>query len=80
MIGGQHLIRGHNAMLTWVTCVPSVSLLKAVYRPAHKIQAPLRSSDGSTLLTDQNAILQHWSEHSEGLFRDQRIVNESSLA
>ena len=44
--------------------------LKAVYGPSHEIQAPLRSSDGSTLLTDKEAILQCWSEHSEGLFSD----------
>ncbi|WP_293703513.1 hypothetical protein, partial [Thiolapillus sp.] len=31
--------------------------LKAVYGPSHQIQAPLRSSDGSTLLTDKEAIL-----------------------
>ena len=32
--------------------------LKAIYGPSHQIQAPLRSSDGSTLLTDKEAILQ----------------------
>ena len=54
--------------------------LKAVYGPSHQIQAPLRSSDGSTLLTDKEAILQRWSEHFEGLFSDRRTVRESSLA
>ena len=44
--------------------------LKVVYGPSHQIQAPLRSSDGSTLLTDKEAILQCWSEHFEGLFSD----------
>ena len=53
--------------------------LKAVYGPSHQIQAPLRSSDGSTLLTDKEAILQCWSEHFESLFSDQRTVQESSL-
>ena len=37
--------------------------LKAVYGPSHQIHAPLRSSDGNTLLTDKEAILQRWSEH-----------------
>ena len=41
---------------------------------------PLRSSDGSTLLTDKEAILKRWSEHFEGLFSDRRTVHESSLA
>ena len=54
--------------------------LKAVYGPSHQIQAPLRSSDGSTLLTDKEAILQRWSEHFEGLFSDQYSLQESSLA
>ena len=54
--------------------------LNAVYGPSHQIQAPLCSSDGSTLLTDKEAILQHWSEHFKGLFSDQCTVQESSLA
>ena len=54
--------------------------LKAVYGASHEIQAPLRFSDGSTLLTDKEAILQHWSEHIEGLFSDQRSVQRSSPA
>ena len=53
--------------------------LKAVYEPSHQIQAPLCSSDGSTLLTDKEAILQRWSEHFEGLFSHQCTVQESSL-
>ena len=32
--------------------------LKAIYGPSHQIQAPPHSSDGSTLLTDKEAILQ----------------------
>ena len=53
--------------------------LKAVYGPSHQIQAPLSSLDGSTLLTDKKVILQRWSEHFEGLFRDRHTVQESSL-
>ena len=54
--------------------------LKAVYGPSHQIQASLRSSDESTLLTNKEAILQRWSEHFEGLFSDRRTVQESPLA
>ena len=54
--------------------------LKGVYGPSHQTQAPLRSLDGSTLLTDKEAILQRWSEHFEGLFSDRRTVQESSPA
>ena len=53
--------------------------LMAVYGPSHQIQAPLCSSDGSTLLTDKKVILQHWSEHFERLFSDRRTLQDSSL-
>ena len=54
--------------------------LKGVYGPSYQIQAPLRSSDGSTLLTDKEAILQRWSEHFQCILSDQRTVQELSLA
>ena len=54
--------------------------LKAVYGPSHKIQGPLHSSDGSTPLTDKEAILRRWSEHFKGLFSDRCTVQESSLS
>ena len=54
--------------------------LKAICGPSRQIQAPLRSSDESTLLTDKGAILQRWSEHFEGIFSDRRTVQELSLA
>ena len=54
--------------------------LKAVCGPSHQIQAPLRSSDGNTLLTDKEPIIQRWSQDFEGLFSDKRTVQESSLA
>ena len=58
-------------------------LLSQVNRQATntaEIQDPLCSSDGSTLLTDKEAILHGWSEHFEGLFSDRRTVQESSVA
>ena len=53
--------------------------LKAVHGLSHQIQAPLRSADGSTLLTDKDAIMHRWSEHFSSLFSDKRKVEESSL-
>ena len=54
--------------------------LEAVYGLSYKIQAILRSSDGSTLLTNKEAILQRWSEHFEGLSSNRRTLQDSSLA
>ena len=53
--------------------------LKAVCGPSHQIQVCLRRLDGSSLLTDKEAILQCWSEHFEGLFSDPCSMQESSL-
>ena len=54
--------------------------LKAVYVLSHQIHTHLHSLDGSTLLTDKEAILQHWSKYFEGLLSDRCTVQESSLA
>ena len=54
--------------------------LRAVYGPSHQTQAPLRSSDGSTLLTDKESILNRWTEHYGNLFGDKRQVQEESIA
>ena len=59
---------------------PFYEALKAVYGSSHQIQAPLRSSNGSTLLTDKEATLQRWSQHFEGLFGDRRTVQGSPRA
>ena len=48
--------------------------LEAVCGPSYQIQAPLRSLDGSTLLTDKKGILQRWSKHVGGLFGDEHTV------
>ncbi|CAH1276013.1 Hypp9384 [Branchiostoma lanceolatum] len=53
--------------------------LSDIYGPTHRIQAPLRSSDGSQLLTDKLAILHRWSEHYGNLFGDRRQVQEESI-
>ncbi|XP_068760068.1 craniofacial development protein 2-like [Montipora capricornis] len=53
--------------------------LHAVYGPTHQIQAPLRSADGSTLLTDKKDILNRWAEHYGTLFSDTRSVEDASL-
>ena len=69
MIGGQHLAKGTQRYADMGDMRAFYEALKAVYGPSHQIQAPLRSSDGCTLLTDKEAIIQRWSDHFEGLQR-----------
>ncbi|KAK6982252.1 hypothetical protein BgiMline_017625 [Biomphalaria glabrata] len=42
--------------------------------------APLRSSDGSTILTRKADMLNRWTEHYSLLFGDKTYVSEESLA
>ena len=55
-------------------CALYEALKAVIYGPSHQIQATLRFSDGSTLLTDKEAILQRLSLHFEGLVSDQRTA------
>ena len=53
--------------------------LRAIYGPTFQTQAPLRSTDGTTLLTDKQAILRRWTEHYGTLFGEERLVAEASI-
>ena len=53
--------------------------MRGVYRPTHQIQAPLRSFDGSTLLTDRISVPHPWTEHYSSLFRDRRSIQETPI-
>ena len=53
--------------------------LKAVYGPSHKSVSPLRSLDGSMLLTDKTSILNRWSEHFQNLFNAKRTVCDKAI-
>ena len=78
MVGGQDLPKGHNGMLTWVTCAPSTRHRRPSMDP------PIRSKPlyalRTEVLTEKGAIFQRWSEHFEGLFSNRRTVQESSPA
>ena len=50
-----------------------------VYGPTHRVQSPLRSSDGTTFLTDKGKILDRWSEHFQDLFRATHQISDTSI-
>ena len=54
--------------------------LRTVYGPTFQVQAPLRSSDGSCLLSAKEDILHRWTEHYQALFGDTRVVQDTSIA
>ena len=54
--------------------------LKTAYGPSHRVQSPLRSVDGGTLLTHRNEILDRWSNHFETLFSAERVMNDQCIS
>ncbi|KAK6985875.1 hypothetical protein BgiMline_015480 [Biomphalaria glabrata] len=54
--------------------------LRCAHGLTYQTIAPLRSSDGSTLLTSKAGILNLWTELYSLLFGDKRHVSEKSLA
>ena len=54
--------------------------LKAVFGPSTSAAAPLRSEDGSVLLTDRASIMQIWNEYVKDLLNRPSNVSMESLA
>ena len=54
--------------------------LKIIYAPKSSGTTPLLSTDGSTLLTDKDAILKRWAEHFISVFNRPSSVNDNAIA
>ena len=52
---------------------------KTVYGSKSCGATPLLSTDGSTLLTDKDAILERWTEHFNGMFNCPSTVNDNAI-
>ena len=53
--------------------------LKTIYGPISFSATPLLSADGSTLLTDKDAILKRWAEHFNSVFNRPSSVNDNAI-
>ena len=53
--------------------------LKTVYGPKSSGTTPLLSADGSTLLTDKDAILERWAEHFNSMLNCPSSVREDAI-
>ena len=53
--------------------------LKTVYGPKSSGTTPLLSADGTSLLTDKEAILKRWAEHFDGVLNRQSSVNDEAI-
>lgn len=55
------------------------SALKTAYGPVYRAPTPVRSSDGGTLITDREGILNRWADHYRSLLNKQNATDESML-
>ena len=53
--------------------------LKTVYGPHSSGTTPLLSSDGTSLLTDKEAILKRWAEHFDGVLNRPSSINDKAI-
>ena len=62
----------HNLLIT-------NTVFKLPNRPKSSGATPLRSADGSTLLTDKDAILKRWAEHFNSVLNRPSSVNDNAI-
>ena len=53
--------------------------LKTINGPKSSGATPLLSADGSTLLTDKDAILKRWAEHFNSVLNRPSSVNDNAI-
>ena len=54
-------------------------VLKTIYGPKSSGATTLLSADGSTLLTDKEAIMKRWTEHFKSVLNRQSSINEDAI-
>ena len=53
--------------------------LKTIYGPPSSGTTPLVCADGTSLLTDKDAILQRWAEHFDGVLNRPSSINNEAI-
>ena len=53
--------------------------LKTVYGPHSSGTIPLLSADGTSLLTDKEAILKRWAEHFDSVLNRPSSINDDAI-
>ena len=53
--------------------------LKTVYGPQGSGTTPILSADGTSLLTDKEAILKRWAEHFDGVLNRPSSINDEAI-
>ena len=53
--------------------------LKTVYGPQSSGTTPLLSAEGTSLLTDKEAILERWAEHFDGVLNRPSSISDEAI-
>ena len=53
--------------------------LKTIYGPQSSGTTPILSADGTSLLTDKEAILKRWAEHFDGILNRPSSINDEAI-
>ena len=53
--------------------------LKTVYGPQSSGTTPLLSAEGTSLLTDKEAILERWAEHFDGVLNWPSSISDEAI-
>lgn len=61
-------------------CKRFYEALKAIYGSQSSGTSPLLSADGTTLLTEKNAILERWEEHFNNVLNMPSSINDEAIA
>ena len=53
--------------------------LKEVYGPIHSTTVPLKTADGSAVITDKGEILARWKQHFSDLLNTPSTISQDAL-
>ena len=53
--------------------------LKTIYGPQSSGTIPLLSADGTSLLTDKEAVLKRWAEHFDGVLNQPSSISDEAI-
>ena len=67
-----------NGLLLLKKCAEH-DVLKTVYGPQSSGTTPLLSADGTSLLTDKDAILKRWTEHFDSVLNRPSSINDDAI-
>ena len=77
--GWEKRLMKFSPLQTEMTWKKFFDALKTVYGPQSSGTTPLLSADGTSLLTNKEAILKRWAEHFDGVLNRPSSINDEAI-